>query len=432
MKKIVMFIALIVWCAVFSASGAERDTAPVYVALSGNGYILNNMDGAGLTKNGLVKWTDNGTQAAVFFWLNHSGKLKISLKAKTESGVSKLKVTALNKSFDVKISGSEWQVVPVGTVKVTEPGYVSVLIEGIKKEGKVYADVSDVVLEGPAATEPMNFVRDFSDYWGRRGPSVHLKYTLPQEDVEYFYTEVTVPANMDVIGSYFMATGFGEGYFGMQVNSENQRRILFSVWSPFDTQDPKQIPEEDRVVLMRQGEGVHVGEFGNEGSGGQSYLVYPWDSDVTYRFLAQVRPDGKGNTVYTGYFYAADESRWRLIASFKRPKTDTWYKGAHSFLENFIPENGCLTRSGFYSNQWARTAKGEWVEVTEATFTYDNTAAKQVRLDYNGGESKGAFYLQNGGFFNKHADYGSVFKRAAKGNKPKVNLKFLEELPSVK
>ena len=30
-----------------------------------------------------------------------------------------------------------------------------------------------------------------------------------------------------------MANGFGEGYFGIQVNGPNERRVLFSVWSPF-------------------------------------------------------------------------------------------------------------------------------------------------------------------------------------------------------
>lgn len=430
MKKVVFLILLISAC--FSVPMLAQDSPEsVFVPMSGNGYVLNNMAGAHLSKHGIVKWTAPDAYAAAFFRVNSPGKLKISLKAKVESGSSKLRVTVLNKKVTVNVSDQEWQIIPVGTFKVTEPGYVAVTIEGQKKSGVVYADISDIVVEAPAATEPMNFVRDFSDHFGRRGPSVHLKYTLPEEDVEYFYTEVTVPANQDVIGSYFMAAGFGEGYFGMQVNSESERRILFSVWSPFDTQDPKNIPDDQKIRMMRKGEGVHVGEFGNEGSGGQSYLVYPWESENTYRFLTRIYPDGEGNTIYTGYFYATDESRWRLIASFKRPKTDTWYKHAHSFLENFIPENGCLTRSAFYGNQWARTAKGEWVEVTDATFTYDNTAAKKMRMDYSGGESKGYFYLQNGGFFNKYTDYGTVFKRTKKGEQPKVSLPFLEEIPSV-
>src|SRR3546814_14463863 len=82
-------------------------------------------------------------------------------------------------------------------------------------------------------------------YWGRRGPSVHLNYELPPEtNAELFYNEVTVPPNADVEGSFFMACGFGEGYFGFQVNSDTERRVLFSVWSPYKTDNPDDIPEE--------------------------------------------------------------------------------------------------------------------------------------------------------------------------------------------
>ena len=52
---------------------------------------------------------------------------------------------------------------------------------------------------------------------------------------------MTIPKNNDVVGSYFMANGFAEGYFGIQVNSETERRILFSVWSPYKTDDPNSI-----------------------------------------------------------------------------------------------------------------------------------------------------------------------------------------------
>src|SRR5690606_21222867 len=80
-------------------------------------------------------------------------------------------------------------------------------------------------------------------YWGRRGPSVHLQYQFPRSTpLTYAYSEITVPKGQDAIGSYFMANGFGEGYFGMQVNSDTERRVLFSVWSPFQTDNPADIP----------------------------------------------------------------------------------------------------------------------------------------------------------------------------------------------
>jgi hypothetical protein len=85
--------------------------------------------------------------------------------------------------------------------------------------------------------------------------------------------------------------------------------VLFSVWSPYRTDNPRDIPEDQRIVPLGSGPGVRVGEFGNEGAGGQSYLVYPWKSGATYRFLTQVKPDGQGNTVYTAWF--GDKSKVR-------------------------------------------------------------------------------------------------------------------------
>ena len=65
-----------------------------------------------------------------------------------------------------------------------------------------------------------------------------------------------------------MAIGFGEGYFGMQVNSATERRILFSVWSPQSTDNPNEISGDNKVELLQKGDGVTINEFGGEGSGG--------------------------------------------------------------------------------------------------------------------------------------------------------------------
>lgn len=402
---------------------------PLNVSLSGNAYITAG-DKIQMERNSLAQWKDASTIISVWFKTTHTGDIGISVRAKVDNGKSVVNLSSQGKIFPVELSSTEFSVKPVGTIQVTTPGYVRVDIQGISKEGDSFADISDLIISGSAIAEPIYFVRDFSTYWGRRGPSVHMKYSLPEEDIEYFYNEVTVPEENDVIGSYYMANGFDGGYFGMQANSPTERRILFSVWSPYDTQDPKDIPHEYQIKKLRQGEGVHIGEFGNEGSGGQSYLKYNWKAGQTYKFLTHIRPDGKGNTIYTAYFYATDENRWRLIASFLRPKTDTWYKGAHSFLENFIPTQGYLTRKVLFNNQWAVTTKGKWIEVTQGGFTYDATARAKVRQDYNGGydAANNAFFLQNCGFFNENSPFNAKFERKAENKKPKINLKALQKI----
>lgn len=373
------------------------------VGVSGNGYVTSQHDGAQITDGGITRWTNPKSVVSVYFYLHQPTTADLSLLAK---GHSQIKVSYGKKQFKVALQSDEYTQVPVGKIKVQKPGYVRIDLQGISKQGEQFGEVKQVLVDNVCGES--NYVKDFLDYWGRRGPSVHLAYTLPAGDTEWFYNEVTVPKDGETMHSYYMVAGFGEGYFGMQYNAPTERRVLFSVWSPFDTQDPKNIPDDQKIKLLKKGKDVHIGEFGNEGSGGQSYLKYPWKAGETYKFLMRVRPEGADHTTYTAYFYATEEKEWRLIASFSRPKTHTWYTHAHSFLENFNPEQGYLSRKVFYGNQWARSTEGKWTRVTEATFTHDATANAKVRLDYQGGETKdNRYYLKMGGFFNESIPMGT-------------------------
>ncbi|MCD8164705.1 MAG: DUF3472 domain-containing protein [Bacteroides sp.] len=178
--------------------------------------------------------------------------------------------------------------------------------------------------------------------------------------------------------------------------------------------------------MVKKGSDVNTGEFGNEGSGGQSFLRYNWKAGNTYKFLTRVRPSEKGYTEYTSYFLAPEMKQWKLIAQFLRPGTTTYYTRPHSFLENFDKTKGYLQRRAFYNNQWIYTTEGEWIELTGGTFTADATARATARMDYKGGVEPEGFFLQNCGFFNDPTPIGSTFKRSPGNKKPDINWKELE------
>jgi hypothetical protein len=215
-----------------------------------------------------------------------------------------------------------------------------------------------------------------------------------------------------------MANGFGEGYFGIQVNSSSERRVLFSVWSPFQTDNPRDIPEDQRVKLLARGPDVKTGEFGNEGSGGQSYLIYPWQPGRTYMFLTQVHPNDDGSSTYTSWFGDKETNAWRLIASFRRPKTQTYLRGFHSFLENFDPNTGHQSRRGRHGNIWVMDTQGQWHECLDARFSVDATGQGRHRLDFVGGVDGERFYLQNCGFFNGSLKPGATLRRVSSNTTP--------------
>jgi hypothetical protein len=298
-------------------------------------------------------------------------------------------------------------------------------VQGISKSDSTFADIKSFVYQQPEDSPLLKYLKD-DFYFGRRGPSTHLVFETPMDDIEWMYSEIEIDTDQDVKGSYFMANGFGEGYFGIQVNSDTERRILFSIWSPFKTDDPNSIPDDQKIKLLKKGEGVTTGEFGNEGSGGQSYKVFNWKTATRYGFLTRVKPNGDNTTDYTSYFFDPDTNKWHLIASFRRPKTATYVTKPYSFLENFIPDTGALSRQGGFYNQWMRDSKGEWYEIIEAKFSADATARKEARLDYSGGSANQGFYLKNCGFTNDKTTIGKLFKRVSQNTPPNINFKTLE------
>ncbi|MCL1666871.1 DUF3472 domain-containing protein [Elizabethkingia ursingii] len=409
------------------ASAVTGSTFSVPVA--GNSFLTVKPSGANevITSTKLGNWTNSNTVISTYFRVSNSGTLSIGLKASVPSGTSVVKVTVGNVSKNVTLTGSANTSYIAGDFNISSPGYVKVDLQGVSKTGGYFADVTDITFGGTAASGTNIFSNDTSYYyWARRGPSCHLGYTIPtSSNVSYYYNEVTVPVGEDKIGSYFMANGFGEGYFGIQVNSATERRVLFSVWSPFPTDDPNNIPPDHKIVLNRAGSGVTIGEFGNEGSGGQSYYKYNWTAGQTYKFLLKGEPDGTGKTDYTAWFLSPDTTTWKLIASWKRPQTSTYLKGFYSFVENFNPENGYMGRKAEFKNQWVRTSAGNWQAVSAAKFTVDATYNAQQRIDAMGGTNGNSFFLQNGGFFSTIVAPGTQFSVTAPTQTPDIDFSTL-------
>jgi len=378
-----------------------------------------------ITAEGIKNWEDSDQKIETHIRFEGEGKAHIAIKAKATSPTN-LTVAVGSQLAEVEINNKEFELIPVGTFTISDEAYQTIQFS-LNKENESAIDISELEIGGPVAEKDINFVAD-NFHFGRRGPSVHLRYPIPDslEKPLYFYNEVVVPEGEDVIGSYYMANGFTHGYFGIQANSENERRILFSVWSPYDTQDPKEIPEDQQIKLLKKGPDVQVGEFGNEGSGGQSFRKFMWKTDTTYKFLLKGEPYDEDHTDYTAYFYNPEEEEWELIASFRRPKASNYLGSLYSFLENFVPSTGNITREANYKNQWLYDKNEGWIPLTNAEFTADATANQKHRLDYAGGEVSEGYYLKNCGFFDDYTEDNTKFSRKITKEEPSVNL---EELP---
>lgn len=372
-------------------------------------------------KDGLHNWTDAAQQIQFYYHLHHTGKLQLALLLKNKTAGNLLTVAVAGKTFTINVpAGAAFKKINVGTVNIPSTGFYPVIISCKTKKGKTIADIQSLELDGEAVQDIQ-----FNAKERRNAASVHLRYPLADSiKTIAFYNEITVPAGMDPVHSYYMACGFGRGYFGMQVISPTERRIIFSVWDAGnEAVDRNKVSDDNKVKLMAKGEDVFADGFGNEGTGGHSHWIYNWVAGTTYKFLVTAAADSATQTTsYAGYFFIPELQQWKLVACFKAPKDGNTLKNLYAFSENFVGTNGQQMRKAYFSNPWIRRDNGDWKELTQATFSYDATGKAGDRTDYGGGTENNAFYLWHGGYQPATAKYGDVFTRTATAQKPAIDF----------
>ena len=366
-------------------------------------------------RSGITGWNDPSLKVEWFGKFQTTGKLDAAVALRLPAGVSSnLRLTVAGQAREATATGAGDHRVTLhfGSFDLPIPGYQRFTLASLNAAGKSAGDLDSLLLGGPAAKDA-----HFNLKARRNAASVHLVYPVATEtNVRVFYCEMT--GVEDPLWTYYMACGWHRGYFGMQVNSPTERRIIFSVWdSGHEAVTRKKVADEDRVKLVSKGDEVFAGDFGNEGTGGHSHLVYPWKTGEKQRFLVTAKPMDETHTVYAGYYFRPDKREWMLISSWNAPKDGGWLRGLYSFSENFGGANGHRVRKALYGNQWIQTDTGQWQELTNASFSHDPTG-RADRLDRFMGVENGQFFLSHGGFIPGFTKYGEKFTRPATGKIP--------------
>ncbi len=383
------------WLLLVCLAGAEPVSVPAFT-----GYFSPDGNrGARREKDGRLTGWRSGVKIEWYGRLQQGGSLQLALEpaGALPEKMAPLKLTVTHQqdpdftwSGVVKPSGNGARL-DVGTLTVKGAGYHKFVLEATG-DGAL-PDLAKLTLDGAAAQGA-----HFSTVERKNAASVHLNYPVPAEmknEVEWFYLELT--PRTEPVASYYEACGWHRGYFGMQVNGPTERRFIFSVWdSGNEAVDRNKVGEDNRVKLLAKGPEVNAGDFGNEGTGGHSHVVYPWKLGGTFRFLMRAEVDGDTST-YTGWFFDPEKKAWRLVASFRAPKDGKYLRGLYSFNENFGGSNGDERRVCEFGNGWIRSKSGKWAPLTDARFTHDGHG-KEQRLDRSAGVVNGRFYLANGGF----------------------------------
>ncbi len=369
-------------------------------------------------RGGILDWSNDRTIIRWYGKVRKKGSAGVKIRLKSDhDGLVKLtlQVAGQESQRDFMAAKDTETVVSFGDFEISSTGHHPFILsrKSVDATAKVSIDVLGLEISGDLADEI-----HFNLKPRRNAASVHLAYPIPaQTQVAAFYCEMT--ALEDPVHSYYMACGWHRGYFGMQVNSSSERRIIFSVWDRGnEPTDPDKVQLDDRVHLLDKGDGVFTGRFGNEGTGGHSHLKYPWKTGSVQKFLVTAKPSDATHTTFSGFYFHPDSQEWMLISSWRAPGEGGYMRGLYSFSENFVGSNGHLLRKALYGSQWILDSEGNWKEVTTAKFSHDPTGRKD-RLDRFMGLEKGQFFLSHGGFLDGFTEFGTLFQRPPTGSKPK-------------
>jgi hypothetical protein len=163
------------------------------------------------------------------------------------------------------------------------------------------------------------------------------------EDATCLYGEITVLATHD--GIYYCGANWhpGEpagGYCGIQHNSPQERRTIFSIWDTAPKLQPKVTEADPKTIFNR---------FGGEGEGAHTHAILNWQVGETFQFFVEKRPGKQsGTTDVRYYFYDREAKTWRHSATITSPNGDDRSTksvahlgggGLASFLENFTGQD---------------------------------------------------------------------------------------------
>jgi len=366
----------------------------------------------------------------IYFYPQQKGEIQINLNIKPIATASSFTISLeeSNQWYKINIPAHSLNTnIPVGNFFIPSAAYHYIKVRGTNKNTEAYPEIESLQID---AITPNEIKYNKSVYLA--APSTHLSYIVPGDSVvKWFYTEVLVPKEVEnSIHAYYETNGFHSGYGGIQINNEKERRFIFSVWSLYKTDNPKEIPSEYTVNLKGKGNQVSTGEFGNEGSGGHSHLVFPWKANQTYHFLTGITSMAGDSATYIGYYAAPEDNyTWHLLSEWTQNKTDTktGFKHLYSFVENF-GNNGDDYFKAYYGNQWILTPSGNWIELDQAKFSTTANPRKHQRYDYGAGTEGNLFYMYSGGFQHlKNVDAGDIITRKLNGKHPVIDFSSLKK-----
>ena len=160
---------------------------------TGNSWVINDVEKSSgvITKDGITNWKDTNDTIRTYFYTEKETTIPFGIIAK---GSSELNISYNNKTKPIKINNTSFDTIYIDDFYSPGKGYHHIDLIGISKTSNIFTEIKSFVFKRPSDSTSVKYIKD-DFYFGRRGPSTHLVYETPTDDIEWFYNEIEIDKN---------------------------------------------------------------------------------------------------------------------------------------------------------------------------------------------------------------------------------------------
>ena len=104
------------------------------ILIGGNAYVTASQDGAKITDNGILNWTDPSSVISIFFYVGEAGSFDLSVFGK---GHSRIKVSCNGQNRPITLNSDYYTAIPAGTFQSVHRAMCASICKALAKKKPV-------------------------------------------------------------------------------------------------------------------------------------------------------------------------------------------------------------------------------------------------------------------------------------------------------
>ena len=164
-----------------------------------------------------------------------------------------------------------------------------------------------------------------------------------------------------IIGNWTPPFYLGIQQLGYDRSGNPKKVALFSAWDVYAdntcTSCSTATQNYGLIKVVKLGDGIRGGRFGNEGTGAQAFIDnFDWNIGDRVQAVVHLTPVKGGSELSSAI--RLNDGPWRYFATYFYPKTFTKLEAGYSFIEDFGGTPN-LERAAVYQNSWMESEYGD-------------------------------------------------------------------------